>query len=420
MRKALVLLALVGCSLSTAFAQSYGDLKFSGNIYSFFYWNLSSTQPIQNSFVQEAGEPAALNYNQFDIERVYFNIKSQLSAATKLRVTTDIYRNAAYPANAGAAQTIAVKDSAGKTIGNVTIPGAAAATSYYNGLTARLKYAYFDWSASDDLSFRMGMQQTPWYEFSEEVWKYRGVQQTAADKNKFLSSADLGFSATYLLPSQYGSLSAYVFNGNGYTAPEFNRFKDVAVRLQIVPMPTDEHLKELKITFMDYMGSNLATAADQSTGAIKNNILGAMLSYQGEQFNLAAEYLSRQTGTTKSGVILDSTNTASVISIFGSVKAPGELKEYLELFARVDMYTPTNADISSVTDATANANNTKNTLIIAGLAWKPAAKLTLALDYQGTSFSHPIASQFDGTTLVGTKAVSSSDARLLLHGIVTF
>ena len=131
-------------------------------------------------------------------------------------------------------------------------------------------------------------------------------------------------------------------------------------------------------------------------------------------------------------MIVDSTNIENVVSIFGSVKAPGELKEYLELFARLDMYTPTNADISGVGDVTFDATgkkvnptvapsaaNTKNTLIIAGLAWKPSAKVTIAADYQGTSFGHNIATMYDDTK-PGNAGLSTSDSRFFIHGIVSF
>lgn len=420
MRKAFLLLALSVITGSAAFAQSFGDVKFSGNLYSFYYWNLSSTQPNQNSFPQEAAEPLASNFNQFDIERLYLNVNVALSASTKFRATTDVYRNAAYPPTAGTSYI--VRDTFNRPV-TITVPPAGA---FYSGLAIRLKYGYFDWAPTDDLSFRMGLQQTPWFDFAEQVWKYRGVQQTAGDKNKFMSSADLGFSANYNLPSHYGSLTAYLFNGNGYTAPEFNRFKDVAVRLQIVPLPDNEDLKGLKVTFMDYMGTkSLADQTIQSTYPIKNNNLGLMLSYQGDMFSVGAEYLTNSTGVAKSGSVLDTTNTANVISIYGSVKAPGDLKEYWELFARMDMYTPTGADVSNVTDVlpvtapsvAATSANVKNTFIIAGLAYKPSSKLTFALDYQGTSFGKMIAKVYNGTA---TAPASASDSRIFIHGIVNF
>ncbi len=417
----LSLLAFVSAALivsARAEDKKYGEIKFGGVVYSFFYANLSNTQPVQNSFPQEKGEPLAAGYNQFDIERVYVNVSSDLSEFTKFRFTTDVYRNAAYPGSAGTAVT--VRDTSGKV---VTIPGSAAPSSYYNGLTARVKYAYFDWSPTTNIWIRMGMQQTPWFDFAEQVWKYRGVQQTAGDKNGFMSSADLGLSGTYTLPDKYGSVSAYVFNGQGYANPEFNRFKDVAFRAQIVPMPNDDNLKGLKVTGMYYKGASSVTSTDYASGALKNDVIGLMLSYQGDQFTLAAEYLANSKAVASAGKIIDSLAfTQNVISLFGELKAPGSMKEDLSLFARVDLFTPTSLDISGVTAATATASNTKNTFLVAGVAYKASKAVTLAADYQGTTFGNPLATQYgaaiDQTT--GKPAKATSDSRFFIHGIVNF
>jgi hypothetical protein len=417
-----VLFAIVLCStiVATAHAEDkkYGEIKFGGVIYSFLYANLSHTQPVQNSFPQEKAEPLAAGYSQFDVERVYLNVSSELSDNTKFRITTDIFRNAAYPGTAGS--SIIVKDTSGKT---VAIPGSAAPSSYYNGLSVRLKYAYFDWSPASDVTLRMGMQQTPWFDGVEKVWKYRGVQMTAGDKNGFLSSADLGLSATYLLPEKFGTVSAYVLNGNGYGNPEFNRFKDVALRAEIVPMASDETLKGLKITGMYYKGANSVSSTDYSSGALKNDILGAMLSYQGDQFSIGAEYLGNAKAVSASGHVVDSlAYTQNVISMFGELKAPGSMKEELSLFARLDLFTPTNLDISAVTDATASASNTKNTFMVAGLAYKASKSVTLTADYQGTTFGNKLAPLYGAAIDPNTSKAekSTSDSRFFIHGIVSF
>ena len=54
-----------------------------------------------------------------------------------------------------------------------------------------------------------------------------------------------------------------------------------------------------------------------------------------------------------------------------------------------------------------------------GLAWKPSAKVTIAADYQGTSFGHNIATMYDDTK-PGNAGLSTSDSRFFIHGIVSF
>jgi hypothetical protein len=404
-----ILLASVTLANAQDAEKKYGDIKFSGVLYSFYYYNMTNTQPLQNSFPQEKLEPAGLGYNQFDIERIYLNVQSQLSENTAFRFTTDVYRNAAYPGSS-ASTVLPVVDSTGKKIGTTTVPGSAN-SSYFNGLAIRVKYGYFDWKPAKDITLRMGLQGTPWFDLVEHAWGYRGVQQTAADKNGFLSSADLGFSAGWNFPDKYGSLTGYIFNGSGYTNPELNRFKDVAAKVEINPMPESETFKGLKLAWFGYWGSNLVTSTLQSSNALANNNMGFLLWYKYDIFNLGVEYDTHTNGTVVAGNVSDSTNTQSVLSIYATIHGPGDLKDWA-LFGRLDMYKPTGATIPS--GAAASIANTNNTLIIAGLSCDISSKVQLALDYQGTSFSNPIAVEFNNATKV------SSDARVFLHGIISF
>ncbi|HET7152196.1 MAG TPA: hypothetical protein VFJ29_00380 [Candidatus Kapabacteria bacterium] len=426
----IVLLATATIAGAQDTTKKYGDIKFSGNLYSFYYYNMTNTQPANNSFPQETTEPAALGYNQFDIERMYFTAQSQLSANTAFRLTTDVYRNALFPASQSAAASYIVRDTSGK-VQKITIP--ATPSSYFNGLSVRIKYGYFDWKPASDLTLRFGLQQTPWFDLVETAWGYRGVQQTAADKNKFIASADLGFSAGWAFPDKYGSLTAYIFNGQGYTAPEFDRFKDVAVKLEVNPFPGDESLKGLKIAAFDYMGSRLLTYAGQianagqSNNPLAYNSMGGMVWYHNDMWSLAVEYDIHTIGTGVAGtgvqagqtLVSDSTASSTVLSIFGSIKGPGDMKDWA-LFARLDMFNPITSTLPA--NVTYTASNTKNTFIIAGVSCQVSKGLMLALDYQGTTFAHNVLNAFNatGTPATGESGTSASDARVFLHGIVTF
>ncbi|HET7153611.1 MAG TPA: hypothetical protein VFJ29_07565, partial [Candidatus Kapabacteria bacterium] len=417
-----VIAILVITQLATAqeAAKKYGTINFSGVLYSFYYYNLNNTQPIENSFPQERAEPLANGYNQFDIERIYFTLKSQLSASTAFQVTTDIYRNAAYPQSAGAPTVYYTRDTNGN-VQKITIPGSAAPTSFYNGLAIRLKFGYFDWNPIDSITFRMGMQPTPWFSLLDKAWGYRGVQQTASDKNQFLSAADLGASVSWNFPNKYGSLTGYVFNGNGYIAPEANRFKDVSAKVELNPMPDDSVWKGLKIAGYGYWGVNsIAPNNDypiETYGGLERNIYGGFVGYTYGLLNVGVEYDINKTGVSVSSnggfMNVDSSNTASVFSAFASVKGPGDLHDW-SLIGRIDLYNPTNADLSALTAAQYNNTNTKNTFVLAGVAYSLSKQVQLAIDYQATSFAQPIAVQYDNANKV------TNDSRIFIHGIVTY
>jgi hypothetical protein len=417
-------------SAVTAVAQDtskkYGDIKFSGVLYSFYYDNLTNTQPASNSFPQEAGEPKALGYNQFDIERIYLNVQSQLSSNTAFKVTTDVWRNAAYPGTS-ASTTLPVFDSTGKKTNETVIVPGTASSSYYNGLTIRLKFGYFDWNPAQDLTLRFGMQPTPWIGLMDGVWGYRGVQQTAIDKNKFMIASDLGFSAGWNFPNKYGNLTAYIFNGQGYVNPEFDRFKDVAAKIEINPFPTDNVLKGLKIAGYGYWGSRLLSSTIQSSNALAYNTMGGMVWFNNDAYNVGVEYDLHQVGQSVAGtgaqagqmLVADSNVTSTVLSIFGNVKGPGEMKDWA-VFARVDLFNPITATLPSTVIYT--PANTTNTFIVAGISYQASKGVQLALDYQGTTFAHNVLTPFNATGAPASNesGVSASDARLFLHGIVSF
>jgi hypothetical protein len=63
-------------------------------------------------------------------------------------------------------------------------------------LTFRLKYAYAQFTLDKWMrggSFvRVGMQQTPWIDFIDSVYRYRFQGPTMEDRENLLSSADVG------------------------------------------------------------------------------------------------------------------------------------------------------------------------------------------------------------------------------------
>ena len=146
--------------------------------------------------------------NVFDITRAYLNVNAQVSQNVRFRFTPDIRR---------------VTDG-----------------SLSGTMTVRVKYAFgqFDNLVNERSWIRFGMHQTPWLDFEESINRYR-VQGTVFSEREALipGSADFGVSYLTPLPGGYGEVHGGVFNGEGYTQTDPNKYKSVQGRLTIRPFP---------------------------------------------------------------------------------------------------------------------------------------------------------------------------------------
>jgi hypothetical protein len=146
-------------------------------------------------------------YNAFDVTRAYLNVNVQVSRHVRFRLTPDLRR---------------VNDG-----------------SLSGSLVVRIKYAFAEF---DDVTpkgwVRLGAHQTPWLDFEEGINGYR-VQGTMFSEREGLIPGSSDFGASYFtpLPGGYGEIHAGVFNGEGYTQPEANKYKSVQLRLTVRPLP---------------------------------------------------------------------------------------------------------------------------------------------------------------------------------------
>lgn len=301
------------------------------------------------------------DFNKFDIDRLYFTAKSQLSDNWKLQMTTDIYRN-------------------------------TTAGTYYSGLAIRLKFGFVDYTPVPELSIKAGMIPGPWNGSVEAFWKYRGVAQTANDKYGYVQTADLGASVTYTLPDKYGELAAYVFNGDAYSAPESNQYKDVVLRASFVPFPTNSVLKTLTLGGYTYLGKSTGTAG------LTRQRFGGLLGWSYDILTLGTEYDSRTDGASSAPDL-----KGEVFSLFTEVKAPLEsLKSKLSLIFRYD-----------VADPNKDKDNDKTYYFIAGLVWKATDKVSLVIDRQMMTGD-------SATMKINAGGVTDKDEKWFLHTIIAF
>ncbi len=97
------------------------------------------------------------------------------------------------------------------------------------------------------------MQQTPWVDFIDSVYRYRFQGPTMEDREGILSSSDLGATFRYLFPGNYGEVHGGLYNGDNYNRPELNDQKALMVRATFRPLPGSSLLRGLRATvFYDH------------------------------------------------------------------------------------------------------------------------------------------------------------------------
>jgi hypothetical protein len=156
-----------------------------------------------------------IHSNSFDLNRAYINVTGSLSHWFSFRVTPDITRETGTGSSLSGSQTF------------------------------RIKYGYgqvnFDDFAPKGSWFRFGLQQTPYIDYDESVYRYRFQGATFTDVEGFLASSDYGASIRYAFPSNYGDVHVGFYNGEGYTSTNDQRAnndqKAIQIRASLRPAP---------------------------------------------------------------------------------------------------------------------------------------------------------------------------------------
>jgi len=212
--------------------------------------------------------------NAFNITRAYINVTGQISHLISFRITPDVVRVGAVPVEGV----------------NTDVPGLTGTLTY------RLKYAYgqlnfddlADTNMHDILQFhgswlRLGMQQTPFVDFEEGIYRYRFAGTVFSDREGFQSSSDLGGSLHLVFPGNFGDVHVGVYNGETYTRPEVNDQKAFEIRGTLRPLPMIPGLRGLRLTAF-YDGDHYVKDAK------RERFIG-MLTYESPWLNFGAQYL---------------------------------------------------------------------------------------------------------------------------------
>jgi hypothetical protein len=145
----------------------------------------------------------------FDVKRSYININGNLSHILAFRITPDIARE-------------------------------TSTTSALSGsLEFRIKYAFLqanldDWMTRGSWA-RFGIQQTPYVDFMEGIYRYRFQGTMYVERTGYMSSSDAGVSFHYNFPKNYGDVHVGYYNGENYNRAEVNDQKGLMIRATARP-----------------------------------------------------------------------------------------------------------------------------------------------------------------------------------------
>jgi Phosphate-selective porin O and P len=158
----------------------------------------------------------------FNVSRAYLNVTGNLNHLLAFRITPDVARE-------------------------------TASTSSLNGSQEfRLKYAYGQFNLDDWTTrgswLRFGIQQTPYIDYTEGIYRYRFQGTIFADRLGLLSSSDAGLSGHYNFAGNYGDVQGGFYNGESYNKPEANDQKALQVRATVRPVPLGGIWKGLRVT----------------------------------------------------------------------------------------------------------------------------------------------------------------------------
>ena len=293
---------LIGAPLG---AQESPQVTVGGVVYGQFAWLLSDT---------------AGNGNNFDITRAYINVVGQFPHGIGTRVTPDIYR---------------VADGS---------------------LSYRLKYAFVSWNPGQSpFTLKLGMLNTPYLEWEENLWDYRMQGTVALDRNGYLTSSDFGFLVDGSWGSERVAFSAGVINGENYNRAPGDRRKDLAGRVTVRLAATDDPGRTggLRITGYAHYGK-------PSGGGARERYVG-VVSYRSRLLTLAG--VAAVTRDSNPSLEL---RRGRVLSGFGVLRIPDTR---VQLIARVDRVDP---DTRTEDDAT--------TRWIGGVAYQLAPNLRVLAD----------------------------------------
>jgi hypothetical protein len=278
-----------------------------------------------------------INPNSFNITRAYVNVSGNISHLVAFRVTPDVTR--------------------------ASLPG----TSLDGSLTFRLKYAYAQVNLDDWLpkgSFvRLGMQQTPFIDSIEGLYRYRFQGTVFTEREGYMASADLGVTFRTTFPNNYGDVHVGFYNGEGYSKPEVNGQKAFMARVGFKPLPRHRVLKTLRFQGF-WTHDNYMKDAPRNRSVFNTT-------FEHPYFNAGFDYMStsdKASSVRTGGVDLNPTLEGDGWSFWVTPKKGFANGSSIEALVRYDHMKP-GGTASATTVSSPNGLNERT--IVGGAYWFP-------------------------------------------------
>lgn len=271
-----------------------------------------------------AGQPAP---NAFEVTRAYIDVRASVPGGIGLRLTSDVFR---------------VSDSTSNADGSLGL---------------RLKYGYATYTpAGSPLTFKLGLIHTPWLDWVEGMYGYRMQGTMPMERNHYFNSADIGAGVDGAWANQKVNMQVGVYNGEGYHGGVGDGRKDIAGRVSVRLLESDDHGSRggLRLTGFGQYGK-------PNTGGTRFRAIG-MLSYHTHRFTVAAQAAAAADSVASSTDLTKSRLFAG----WGVYRMPDSP---VAILARVDLH-----------DANIDAPGDITTRIIGGVSYDLSTNVRLLLN----------------------------------------
>jgi len=332
------------------------------------------------------GDGNQVTKNSFDVLRSYINITGNVSHIVAFRITPDITRQSGL-----------------LTLG----PGNSVSS---DSLVFRIKYAFAQFNLDDWMTkgswVRLGIQQTPWVDFEEGIYRYRFQGTVFAERIPLptaMTSSDAGVSFHYNLPSNYGDVHVGYYNGENYQKVEVNDQKGLELRATLRPFAAQAPiLRGFRAHFVYYNDN-------YNSGDERSRVMGN-LTFEHNYLNAGFDYLSAKDQTLATVTDVSSNG----YSIWATPRAPRANGSSIEALLRYDHFTPNKAGTfapaatSPAPGITTLAEQHQNRLIVGGAYWFPHqgnVSTAILFDYD--------AQQLDNITTAPVRVFG-------IHGLLNF
>ncbi|HEV3214955.1 MAG TPA: porin [Vicinamibacterales bacterium] len=331
-----------------------------------------------------------VNKNSFDVARAYINITGNISHIVAFRLTPDVTRESGL-------LTLATGNS---------VPN--------DSLVYRIKYAYAQFNLDDWMTrgswVRIGIQQTPWVDFEEGIYRYRFQGTVFAERIPLpttMTSSDAGASFHYNFPSNFGEVHLGVYNGENYQRVEVNNQKAIEFRGTVRPFATS-------LPVLRGLRAHLVYYNDHYVRGNERMRLMGNLTFEHQYLNAGFDYLKAkdQAQATANDI------ASNGYSVWATPRAPMANGSSWEALLRYDHWkpntasTPAPASSSPIPGTTLLNSQAQNRAIFGVSYWFPhQGNVTTAIlvDYDGQQFKNI------------TTAPSAAPPKIIsVHGLINF